>query len=254
LSVWCRYQTNNYRGKDREQARHRSKTYPTETRQKQDNRIIQKKKTKQTTYKMEAKFNKVYSTHTWGRGSGPGSKFTADNKWFLNELRTIIDNNPIKTICDAGCGDWEIMKHMEWKEDERYVGTDVVGTEVEKLQHNYETDNITFKQQDISTDVPSGYDLVIIKDVIQHWDDDIIVPFLRELIQNNKYVYCVNGFKFMRDTSKNDVFEETGERELDKKYHYHPIRFDVGVMEQFDEYIYEQKQRRAKEYNLFSQD
>ncbi len=199
---------------------------------------------------MEAKFSDIYSKNKWGGGSGSGSKFTADNKWFLKQLRNTIDTHSIKTICDAGCGDWEVMKHMTWKEDERYVGTDIVMTEVEKLNQKYITKNTSFKQQDISTEIPSGYDLVIIKDVIQHWDDDVVVGFLRELLKKNKFVYCVNGFKFMRDKTKNNWVK----RVLDKKYHYHPIRFDIdeSVLSEFEPYIYDTKTRRAKEYNLIT--
>ena len=199
---------------------------------------------------MEAKFSDIYSKNKWGGGSGSGSKFTADNKWFLKQLRDTIDTHSIKTICDAGCGDWEVMKHMTWKEDERYVGTDIVKTEVEKLNQKYITKNTSFKQQDISSEIPSGYDLVIIKDVIQHWNDDVVVGFLRELLKKNKYVYCVNGFKFMRDKTKNNWVK----RVLDKKYHYHPIRFDIdeSVLSEFEPYIYDTKIRRAKEYNLIT--
>jgi SAM-dependent methyltransferase len=196
---------------------------------------------------MEAKFRDIYSKNKWG-GSGTGSKFTADNEWFLKNLRETIDDYSIKSIADVGCGDWGVMKHMIWKEDEKYMGLDCVDFLIDGHKQIYTTDNVGFKTQDISTEIPSGYDLVIIKDVIQHWEDDVIIAFLQKLLQKNKYVYCVNGYKFMRDKTKNNWKK----RVLDSKYHYHPIKFTDEPFTQFLPYIKNCDERRAKQYITFS--
>ena len=123
---------------------------------------------------MDAKFSNIYEKNIWG-SSGSGSNFSHANKFFLKELRTILDDNNIKTIADSGCGDFLVMKHFEFNSDEKYEGLDCVDFLIDSHNENYSTDNIGFICQDISVDVPSGYDLVILKDVIQHWDDDIIM-------------------------------------------------------------------------------
>lgn len=195
---------------------------------------------------MENKFNNIYTKNVWG-GSGSGSNFSHANKFFLKELRTIIDTNNIKTIADCGCGDFEIMKHFEFKSDEIYEGLDCVDFIIDSHNENYSNDNIGFIYQDISVDVPSGYDLVIIKDVIQHWDDEIILEKFNEILQRNKYVYCINGYKFIRDPTKNDWTT----RVLDKKYSYHPLDFNKNPFTQFLPYVVDSKKRAAKEYILF---
>lgn len=195
---------------------------------------------------MNNKFNTIYSNNIWG-GSGTGSKFSHSNKWFLKELRNYIDDNNIKYIADLGCGDWEIMKHFDFKSDEIYEGLDCVDFLIDSHNENYSNDNIGFLCQDISLDVPSGYDLVIIKDVIQHWEDETILNKFTEILQKNKYVYCINGYKFIRDPSKNDWTN----RVLDKKYSYHPIDFHKNPFIRFLPFIKEAKTRGAKEYILF---
>ena len=196
---------------------------------------------------MEHKFSNIYSKNIWGSGSGSGSNFSYANKFFLKELRTIIDNNNIKTIADCGCGDFEIMKHFHFKSDEIYDGLDCVDFLIANHNEQYSTDNIGFIHKDVSVEVPSGYDLVILKDVLQHWDDNIIMDKFMEILQNNKYVYCINGYKFTRKTSKNNWTN----RVLDKKYSYHPIDFTKNKFTQFLPFVIDSKKRAAKNYILF---
>ena len=195
---------------------------------------------------MQNKFTTIYKKNIWG-SSGSGSNFSINNKWFLSELRTIIDKYEIKSIADLGCGDWKIMSHFEFNEDESYTGIDCVDFLIENHNKKFKKDNINFVQQDISLEIPSGYDLVIIKDVIQHWDDEHILDKFPEILKNNKYVYCINGYRFMRNPLKNN-WEH---RQVDKKYNYHPISFDKKPFTKFKNYINESKVRNAKQYIVF---
>ena len=205
------------------------------------NRKTTKKKT------MKEKFTHIYEKNIWG-SSGTGSNFSINNKWFLNELRTLIDKYNIKSIADLGCGDWEIMKHFKFNKDEKYTGIDVVDFLIKNHNKKYKKSNIKFIQGDISQEVPSGYDLVILKDVIQHWDDEHVLEQLPKILKKNKYVYCINGYKFIRDPSKN----KWKKRQLDKKYNYHPLSFDKAPFTRFKKYIKDRKTRGAKQYVLMS--
>ena len=195
---------------------------------------------------MEFKFTEIYDKNIWG-SSGTGSKFSHNNKWFLNELRIIINKYNIKNILDIGCGDWEIMRHFNFNNDEKYTGIDCVKSVINNNNNKYRNNNINFIQEDISLKEFKNYDLIIIKDVIQHWEDKQILKYFNNIINNNKFIYCINGYKFMRDKSKNGWKK----RILDKKYHYHPISFDEHELNYFKQYIIESKTRGAKEYNLF---
>jgi hypothetical protein len=195
---------------------------------------------------MEDKFTDIYKNNKWGGGSGSGSKFTADNLWFLTELRRHIDMYDIKTIADLGCGDFEVMKNFNFKEIETYNGFDCVGFIINDLNDKYKNKNRFFFQKDITIDIAKGYDLVIIKDVAQHWTDEQFVETFNKILKNNKFVYCINGYKFQRVPSKNN-WEK---RELDKKYHYHPITVAKYPMNLFEHMVLDIKHRRAKEYIL----
>ncbi len=195
---------------------------------------------------MENKFTNIYKKNIWG-SSGSGSKFTPDNKWFLNELRNHIDTHKLQNICDLGCGDWEIMKNFIFKDNENYTGMDCVDFLINDLNNKYSNNNIKFVHQDFSINLPMGYDIVILKDVIQHWSNEDIKKIFPIILQNNKYVYCINGYKFTRDPTKNDWTK----RELDKKYSYHPVDINREPLNEFKDNVVDIKHRRAKEYILF---
>ena len=195
---------------------------------------------------MDNKFSNIYKKNIWG-SSGTGSKFSPDNKWFLRQLAEHIEKYDLKTIADVGCGDWNIMSHYELAEMETYTGFDCVDFLINDLNLKNIDKNINFICQDISKDIPSGYDIVILKDVIQHWTDEDILTFFPKLLENNKYIYCINGYKFTRDPSKNSW----ANRSLDKKYHFHPITIEKVPLLKFKNKVVDIKHRRSKEYILF---
>ncbi len=194
---------------------------------------------------MEDRFTKIYTKNIWG-SSGSGSNYSPTNKWYLNELREHIDAYDIRTIADLGCGDWELMKHFIFNDREHYTGMDCVKYLIDNHNRDYNKPNVKFIHSDVSVEVPSGFDLVILKDVLQHWNDSDIMNKLTEILQKNKYVYVINGYKFMRVPEKNAWTK----RELDKKYNYHPLSFDKEPFDVFKNYIIDCKSRHAKQYIL----
>ena len=96
--------------------------------------------------------------------------------------------------------------------------------------------------------IPKGYDLIIIKDVIQHWTDEDILNYLNQILINNKFVFCTNGYKFMRDKSKNDLKK----RDINNKYRYHPVDIDKYPLLEFKEHVLTNNKHRAKQMLLLT--
>jgi 2-polyprenyl-3-methyl-5-hydroxy-6-metoxy-1,4-benzoquinol methylase len=201
---------------------------------------------------MEDKFTEIYDKSKWGKRdgkgtSGTGSSLSPDQKWYINLLMEIIKDHDIVNICDVGCGDWNFSKTIDWS-NLNYTGIDCVKSVIEDNQ-KYVKDNVKFIHQDAGEDrqIPKGYDLVILKDVIQHWDDEEILKVLPEIIKENKFVFLCNGFMFGRDRTKNNWVK----RSLDKVYHYHPIDMNKEPMTSIKNYdIIRAEQRRFKQYIL----
>ena len=200
---------------------------------------------------MESKFTNIYDKKKWGSKNGKGSSGTGSNnspdtKFYINLLMKHIQDYNIKTVCDIGCGDWEFSKTIDWKgADIHYTGVDCVKSVIDFNKENYSCENIEFIHGD-ATDIPEGYDLVILKDVIQHWDDEEIKNILPRIIEKNKFVFLGNGYKFGRTPSKNNWTERT----LDKIYHYHPIDINKKPFNEIKFNLVNTTHRRNKQFNL----
>lgn len=187
-------------------------------------------------------FDEIYKQNIWG-SSGTGSRYTKDNIKLVNKINDIIKQENIKTVCDFGCGDFQIMKHIDF-EDIQYTGIDIVDNVIKQNINLYKCDNIDFKN------IPNkveNYDLVIIKDVLQHHTDDFVIHLLQQLIQDNKMVLCINGYKFQRDKTKND-WEQ---RDINNLYRYHPLSSDKPPLTQFTHFENEKYTHRCKEYIIY---
>tara|TARA_R100000734_G_C3319246_1_gene114765 strand:- start:1509 stop:2129 length:621 start_codon:yes stop_codon:yes gene_type:complete len=205
---------------------------------------------------MEQKFTDIYNKKIWGsrdgKGtSGTGSSISPDTKWYIELLVKHIEDTNSINICDLGCGDWEFSKTIDWTSlSVNYTGIDCVKSVIDNNNKLYkDSDNamISFIHQDAKS-IPKGYDFVILKDVIQHWNDQDIKDIIPEILKHNKFIFLCNGYIFGRDRSKNNWTT----RELDKKYHYHPIDIHKEPFTSLSFKIHDLQHRRCKEYALIS--
>ena len=141
-------------------------------------------------------FETVYAENLWKNEesvSGEGSTLKCSDMYLLF-LKQFVTNNDIKNILDLGCGDFNLMKHFNY-EDIKYVGVDLVNELIEKNNINYGKHNIKFLNRMIHNyEFEEKYDLIICKDVLQHWSIENVITFLK-LIKNYKYCLLINDFK-----------------------------------------------------------
>lgn len=131
-------------------------------------------------------FSRIYKTNLWG-GSGGGStpSNTVEYRQLLQDFLWECD---IKTVVDFGCGDWMFSHLIDWKGIE-YLGIDCVESVIGVNKVRYSAPNIQFKLNMI----PPPADLLILKDVLQHWDDESIIEFMETVITDFKYILITNS-------------------------------------------------------------
>lgn len=129
---------------------------------------------------MECVFSDIYSRDAWSHGSGPGST-PAVTAPYRNFLEGFIQQNEIRTIVDLGCGDWQFSKLINWG-DADYVGLDCVSTLIDRNNELYGRDKVRFIHRNalLEEEFPRR-DLIIIKDVLQHWIDEDIHSLIPKL-------------------------------------------------------------------------
>lgn len=109
--------------------------------------------------------------------SGPGStvEFSAPYRSFVE--RFIIENR-IKSVYDLGCGDGVVASNIDYH-GALYLGIDCIAERVERNRMLYGHIG-QFECRDLRSAHPRS-DLVLVKDVIQHWTTDEIIAWLAHM-------------------------------------------------------------------------
>lgn len=136
-------------------------------------------------------FTNIYEKNMWGNGSGGGSTIES-TVVFRGYIESFIKDNNIKTVIDYGCGDWRSTKLINWN-GANYIGYDCVKSIIDFNINNYTKDNIKFEHKENLEDFFNvKSDLLIIKDVLQHWTNKDIEYFLQNIKNNFNYIIIVN--------------------------------------------------------------
>lgn len=138
--------------------------------------------------------------------SGPGSKldFSAPYRKFVE--RFIIENR-VKSIVDLGCGDCEVMSNVDLH-GAVYVGVDVIAERVARNRRLYP--HLGFEHNDLRKAIVRA-DLILCKDVIQHWSNADIHSWLPEFTAKPfKYALITNCCYFSEKLPPINADIETG--------------------------------------------
>ncbi len=143
---------------------------------------------------MEVTFTKIYKSKL---GDSPGSSVKY-NRRYIDFIEDFIYHNSIFSILDAGCGDWTFSRTVDWG-IARYMGIDCV-REVINNNHEYSTPFIEFEHIDFYHNrevFNRKFDLIILKDVLQHWETNQIEDFLDDIVKrgNFKFILLVNSYQ-----------------------------------------------------------
>ena len=135
-------------------------------------------------------FDYIYRNDLWKGGSGSGSteEATVHYRQFLHNF---LRSNNVKSVLDLGCGDWQFSRHMDW------TGIDYLGVDVSRVAlantRSFAKPGIAFRQLNAVTDPLPPADLLVAKDVLQHWSNADILALLPKL-SSFRYALITNGF------------------------------------------------------------
>lgn len=163
-------------------------------------------------------FEKVYETGIWGvdenqKGtSGSGSE-PRNALPYINYLTKFLKEKNITSVVDAGCGDWQFSRNLDWT-GISYTGIDASKTVVTTNLEKFAKDNINFIHANfIDMNLPKA-DLLILKDVLQHLSIANVHKAIKQF-KKFKYVIVVNDIDPNTQTSKNREIADGDYRTLD---------------------------------------
>ena len=125
-------------------------------------------------------FTNIYDNNIWGEGSGGGSSIES-TVLYREYLQKFLKEKNISSVIDYGCGDWQ-SSHLINFDGIEYLGIDCVDSVIDNNTIKYSKDNIKFKvlyQLEEFFDYKA--DLLILKDIIQHWTNQEVDYFLEQL-------------------------------------------------------------------------
>jgi SAM-dependent methyltransferase len=153
---------------------------------------------------MRERFETIYRTNEWGEGCGSG--LGAMPKWtgpYRRYVQYFIKAQKVRSVVDVGCGDWQSSRLMNWSGID-YLGLDVVPFLVEKNIKEYGSPTIRFRVRESHTEPLPEADLLLVKDVMQHWSDKSIQEFL-PLMRSCRYALITNEVATKGKTVHRDI-------------------------------------------------
>jgi Methyltransferase domain len=143
---------------------------------------------------LTATFNRIYAEGTWGRdGAGRGTSGTGSTLEITREYRGYVEDfiktHSVKTVVDAGSGDWSFSSAMDWG-NASYLGFDIASDVIAAVRNKHQKGNVKFQVADITDELPAA-DLLISKDVLQHLSNELVHKFIRNNLRKGKYKWVI---------------------------------------------------------------
>ena len=132
----------------------------------------------------EKDFDFIYKEKFWGANaegqghSGPGSTVDA-TLIYRTFLQDFLKVHGIRSVVDAGCGDWEFSRTVDWSGID-YKGFDIVADVIKSNTEKYSKSNVSFAVANMVED-PLPADLLIVNGVLQHIPNRDVLKFLPQL-------------------------------------------------------------------------
>jgi hypothetical protein len=169
---------------------------------------MNKKKKSKKPWTTKAVMKQIYDQHLWGgkefdfySGIGSHNPYTV-NLYIKGVIDFLESHNNLITVCDLGCGDFNIGQHLI-KYTKTYIAIDIVESLIERNKKLFKADNLEFHCLDISKDELPDADCIILRQVLQHLSNSEILQIIRKL-KSYKYIILtehlpVGSFKPNKD-------------------------------------------------------
>lgn len=141
----------------------------------------------------KAVMNQIYGLKLWGGKdfdfySGYGSHDSKITKPYLDTVISFLKSyNNTLTVCDLGCGDFNIGRHLV-KHSKTYIAIDIVEDLINRNKEIFQAHNLEFKCLDISKDELPKADCIVLRQVLQHLSNEEIQHILNKISQ---YKYLI---------------------------------------------------------------
>nr|WP_321237579.1 methyltransferase domain-containing protein [uncultured Psychroserpens sp.] len=174
------------------------------------------RKKNQKPWPTKAVMNQIYEQYLWGGEpfdfySGQGSHDQKIIKPYLEATASFLkSHNNALTVCDLGCGDFNIGKHLT-KYTKTYIAVDIVDDLIERNKIKFKEDHLEFLCLDIAEDKLPQADCIILRQVLQHLSNQEIQNIVKKL-KDYKYIIVTEHLPVGHFTPNIDIISGQGIR------------------------------------------
>ena len=192
--------------------------------------------------------DQIYDLKLWGGKefdfySGSGSHDSKITIPYLKDVITFLkSHNNALTVCDIGCGDFNIGKHLT-KYAKKYSAIDIVEKLIERNKTLFKEKNLEFHCLDIVADKLPSADCIILRQVLQHLSNKEIEK-ITEKLTPYKYIILTEHIPLGIFNPNKDIITGQGSR---LKYNSGvnlleaPFNLNVIAEQKFDEILLDGK-------------
>ena len=162
--------------------------------------------------KIKSRFTDIFERGTWKSGesvSGSGSD-KPQTRRIVEQLARYIEQSCVERIVDSACGDmaWQpeiIDRLTNAGNNVHFVGIDVVDGIVSRNEIRFGNDRrFAFRVGDLTADEIPACDLLIVRDVLVHFTDEMIRSAINNIIRSNVESVAITSFMNRRDNVPHD--------------------------------------------------
>ena len=177
-------------------------------------------KNKKTPWPTKAVMQQIYDQHLWGGSaydfySGEGSHKKEILKPYFDAVSKFFKSfNGQLTVCDLGCGDFNVGRHLI-EYFQTYIAVDIVDNLIERNKSLFKYPNLEFNCLDIVEDPLPKSDCAILRQILQHLSNDEIMKISKKL-KDYKYLIITEHLPLGDFVANRDIVTSMGNR---TKYH-----------------------------------
>ena len=164
----------------------------------------------------KAAMNQIYEQHLWGGKtfdfySGQGSHNSEIITPYLEAVTSFLkSHNNTLSICDLGCGDFNIGKHLT-RYTKKYIAIDIVEDLIDRNKTKFKEDHLEFHCLDIAKDKLPNADCIILRQVLQHLSN-LEIQSIVEKLGSYKYIILTEHLPNGNFTPNKDIISGQGIR------------------------------------------
>lgn len=166
-------------------------------------------------YGLRKIFTNIYESGHWGIDlkrkllSGGGSRPDLTTPWFEFLTKFMLNHN-FSSMTDVGCGDFQNSFHWlsSFEKNHRkieYCGVDIYRPLIEKLSSEHLAYRFECLDADQERNLLPSAEVIVLKDILQHWPNDLITDFIQWLQSKKRFKYLLLCNTSMQKRDWDDV-------------------------------------------------